>query len=81
MLCVRPKVMKVNRQKFQSDVPRIQYGIVGEKGGNIFSAFYTVSGAREDAFKNINQKLDCKIAGNPTSDFITKTSLFLVLPP
>lgn len=39
MLCVRPKVMRVNRQKFQSDVPRIQYGIAGGKGGNIFSAF------------------------------------------
>lgn len=42
MLCVRPKVMRVNRQKFQSDVPRIQYGIVGEKGGNIFSAFPSI---------------------------------------
>jgi len=78
MLCMYPKIIRVCIvSSFKVTCSASDTILALKKVGDIFPAFPFRS---EGRFKNINQKLDCRIAGNPTSDFITKTSFFLMLP-
>lgn len=83
----RLKLIRGNSRKFRTDTPHVQYRITrggkgggegerekgGRLGGDIFSVFPSASlPKRRGRFENINQKLECRIGGNPTSDFITR---------